>query len=1132
MIRAKDEASKSFNNVAGNMRKASAAADAASARARAAALRAQAVQAKASGATADQVRALQSSARAWDDQAKTIDRTVKKHQKLGESINNVGHASIIAGAAIAVGGAATLYGLSKAVQVAADWDKQVRLTFTQVDKKYKPSLASLGDIGLRVASKIAVPFEGVQEALFDVFSSTEANLPQAEKLLTSFAKAAVAGNTDIQTASRATIGLMNAYQIPFKDVNKVLDVQFKLVREGVGTYEEWAQRIGLVTPSAVRAGQSIDTMAAALATSTRLGVSSARSGTAVARAFDAMSNPKTEAALENIGVASRDANGNFRPMVDVLTDWRNELEKMPKEDRVKSILETLKGAGSTIEARRFLQNMLLTKGGLELFQNQIKTFATDKGAFQSAYNEMAGSVSAKSQLLHNNWMALKLAIGQALLPAFLQLVGGVSRLVDWFNKLSPGAKQTIAQFMIWGSVLSIIAGAVIVVVGALVGLIGTVVAAGSAMLPIIGVVVGVGAALTAIVAIVIGFGAAIYMAYQRSQNFRDMLLTVWNTVQAGWQILVSFAQGVYQAFMTNLMPAIKSLASVIETSVLPAIQGFVAWARTNLLPMAQTVAEFVKNQLAGAFKTAADVINSQVIPAIKDATIWWNNNKASILPVIMFLGKVVAASAMLAAFFAGTLIKGLIAGAGAFIYLARVGITLAINTFRFLYGSIQMVIGIFRIAISAIVSWVSSISKGMGNAQNTIRAAIGSIRGAFSGAGAWLVDAGRNMIQGLIGGIQGMVGAAADAAANLASTAINAAKAKLHIASPSKVFKDIGANVVRGFVLGISGNAKKVSDQMFKLTQAVKKSIMDADISKNWKKTKWDAWSKRLSKDSKKLNADAAKRASLQTKLAAATKSYNDQLKVRNDLAGKIKESIAASADLTSLDDAQKASSTTMIAGLKTRLQAVAAFAKGLQDLAKRGLDKQTVADLASQGVDAAGAMVNTLTHSSTADLKQISSIQAQIRKMAGDTGTKVAGDLYNAGINAAKGLMNGLNSQIKNITREMTNIANALVKEIKKKLGIKSPSTVFAEIGRNTALGYVNGYVKKMNESGNALSAATMFNPVPIGNVSGTPPLLPGYSGQASSKVVNLNTTINTQEIDPRKTSAQLGWELAGMVN
>jgi TP901 family phage tail tape measure protein len=1161
VIRTKEDASRSINNIAGAMRRAHALQEAVSRRAQATQLRAQAMQARAqaaairdqsiiartNGATMAQIRAMQLRARQYDHYATQLQGQARHHdraataieterrrsQDLNAALRGVGRTAQMTGVTMIAAGGAMAFGMKQAVDVAAAWDRQVRLTFTQVDKRFKPSLRELSDIGIRVAKDIAVPFEEIQVALFDIFSSTEANLPEAEQLLRSFSQAAVAGQTDITTAARATIGIMNAFKVPMKDVNKILDIQFQLVQEGVGTYEEWSQRIGLVTPSAVRAGQSVETMAAALATVTRMGISSARAGTAVSRAFDAISNPKTEKALKGLGVATRDARGEFRPLVDIMTEWKAALDKMPKADRVKSILDTLKGAGSTIEARRFLQGILLTQGGLELFQDQIKEFATDKGAFQNAYNEMADSVSAKTELLRNAWMTLKLTLGQALMPTFLAIVGVLQRVFDAFNKLPEPVKRTIAMVTIFGTGFMIAAGIITVLVGSLVGFIAVVVAAGSAMLPVVGVLAGVAAVTGLVIAAFTAFAGLMLLAWQRSENFRALMNTIWLTMQAGVAIIVGWAQKWWSMFSTYILPPMRQLGQVINNDVIPAIQGFVAWGRAHLLPIIQAAGNIILNYLKPAFAVAASVIRDDVVPAIAKLTEWWNKNKATLLPLIKIVAMVVAGMIVFAGVIVGTVVIALALGVKAFLGLARVLMATVQNAINVVIITFRNIVAVIKI----VINWFKNLGKGAGDGMNTAKAAvqagIGAIKGFFSGAGSWLLSAGRNIVSGLINGIRGMVGQAASAAANLAATVKNSAMAALGIRSPSTVFKDIGANVVRGFVLGIQGNRKKIQDTMFALTRDIRRSISAADISANAKRKMRDKWNKRLSSTETKLLGLESKRAKLQTQLAAATASYNKQLKYREDLSKKISDALASATDITSLTDDQKKSSATMVKGLQERLTALRQFQADLLTLSQRGFDRPTIAQLASQGVEAAGGIVHTLATANQNDLNQITMIQEEIRKISGTMGDTVAGQLYDAGIKAAAGLMKGLSSQIAAITKQMTAIANALVAQIKKELGIKSPSRVMMAIGVDTAKGFVNGYLAQMEANKILMAQATAVQPMAPAvaghNAYQGIPVI-GSSGQLEyGKQVQVNQKIYTQEIDPRKHAAELGWELAG---
>jgi TP901 family phage tail tape measure protein len=1127
MIRAKEDVQRSMGAVAGSMRRAAAAADAASARARAAALRGQAAQARLAGATQAQVGALTASARAWDQQATAIGKNATRMQQLGTQAQQAGHVMQTTGIVMMAAGAATVYGLKQAVDVATEWDKQVRMTYTQVDKRFKPSLEELGDIGLRVSRKVAVPFEKVQEALFDVFSSTEANLPQAEKLLEAFAKAAVAGQTDIQTASRATIGLMNSYKIPFEDVNKVLDIQFQLVQEGIGTYEEWATKIGNVTPSAARAGQSIETMAAALATATRQGMNAARSSTSVARAFDAMSNPKTEKNLKKIGVNSRDAKGNFRPLVDVMADWRRELEKMPKEDRVANIIETLKGAGGTIEARRFLQNILLTKGGLELFQDQIKEFSTDKGAFERAYNEMADSVTSKTQILKNSWKQLQLSIGQALLPAFSDLIDMGQKVLDWFNKLPKGVQGAIAQFLLWGSLVAIVAGGITVLVGVLVGFAGILAVAGTAIIPILAAMAGIAAVVGLVTAGIVALAAGFLLAYNESKPFRDLMNEIGGIFTFLRDEAVKFAEGVWSNFETYLMPAFRNLRGVIEKEILPKFTEFTKWFREELEPRIQTASAIIQQSLIPAFQTASDYINTSLIPALREMAFWWQQNEYWIKPLVSILLSGLVAGALLAY----VAITRLATALG---FLARLGTTGFRTSMLLVSVAIAMVRQRFQqlgAIIQGIINWFRNLGNGAATearrVQNTFTNMINSIRNAFASAPTMLLNAGRQIVGGLVQGIQQRIGEAAATARNLAGAVISGAKGMLGISSPSKVFKDIGINVVRGFTNGVrdAKTVKQLHSAFYRLNDAVMKSIREADISVGARRKMATKWGKRLTSTIRTLTSLENKRITVQNRLAAAQKSVNDQIKERDELASKIAEAVRKSSDITSLDDREKRSTARMVTGLQKRLDAVKAFSNNLRTLARRGFDKETIAQLAQQGVETAGSMVNMLANGSQSDLNQISKIQAEIRKIAGSTGTTVAGDLYNAGIKAGQGLVKGLQSQLANITKQMNSIAAALVKAIKKELGIKSPSRVFQDIGVNTAQGYVNGYVARMNRGVRTMQRASMFDPSARMTLRNNQPAM----GTQVIRNYDQKITVNTQEIDPRKNSAELGWMLEG---
>ena len=125
--------------------------------------------------------------------------------QMGSAMASAGAGAVIAGAGIE----AALFGAGK---VAVEYNRQAALTTTQTDG-ISGALEKVSKVGKNVGKDIGVPFEELQTTLFDIFSSMDVNVPQSEKLLRAFSKSAVAGQTDLQTASRATIAIMNAYDV-------------------------------------------------------------------------------------------------------------------------------------------------------------------------------------------------------------------------------------------------------------------------------------------------------------------------------------------------------------------------------------------------------------------------------------------------------------------------------------------------------------------------------------------------------------------------------------------------------------------------------------------------------------------------------------------------------------------------------------------------------------------------------------------------------------------------------------------------------------------------------------------------------------------------------------------------------
>lgn len=109
--------------------------------------------------------------------------------------------------------------------------------------------------------------------------------------------------------------------------------------------------------------------------------------------------------------------------------------------------------------------------------------------------------------------------------------------------------------------------------------------------------------------------------------------------------------------------------------------------------------------------------------------------------------------------------------------------------------------------ISRVASWVGQMASNAANAASRFGSSL--INGLASLPGR-VVSIGSNIIQGLVNGITGAAGMVIDAIGGVVNDAIGWAKGLLGIASPSKVFKEIGDFTMQGMEEGINGGLKGV----------------------------------------------------------------------------------------------------------------------------------------------------------------------------------------------------------------------------------------------------------------------------------------------------------------------------------
>jgi hypothetical protein len=308
---------------------------------------------------------------------------------------------------------------------------------------------------------------------------------------------------------------------------------------------------------------------------------------------------------------------------------------------------------------------------------------------------------------------------------------------------------------------------------------------------------------------------------------------------------------------------------------------------------------------------------------------------------------------------------------------------------------------------------------------------LGMAKGGMAGAGA---DVGA----GLASGLSGATGAVLAAARAMAGAVSDGVRRELQIASPSKVMKVLAKDVGKGFISGLTGSRDKI--------KAVSKDLAK-DVKAAFSGKKESALLKMIESDTKKLLSAAKKRDAVEKKIAEAKKFATDTA-----------NEARATGSLATIVQPDHFSPKYVKGQMQASLKQIKDFTANVKKLQKKGLNKDLLKQILEMGPEEGAAFAKSLAGADKATIKQYNSLNKQISAESSKLGKYGADLLYDSGKKAGDGFLTGLKAQQKDIEKLMLDIAKGMQKAIKKALGIKSPSRVFAMIGRNVGDGFVSG--------------------------------------------------------------------------
>ena len=350
------------------------------------------------------------------------------------------------GTGIAIAGIASL---TLAMQAGIRTGIQFEQTVVNAAAKFGPAARP----GTEAFKQLTAAAKGVGEAT--EFTATQAasglnflamagfSAEQSIAALPAVVDLATAAQVDLATASDIATDSLGAFGLATKDpiqlsknLARVNDVLAKTVTTANTDMTQLFETIKEGGPIAISAGSSIEQFAALAGKLANAGIKGTRAGTTLKNVFVRLSatSPVAAKTLSKLGVATRTANGDLRDVVQILGDLDKATSKLgtaQKAEVLNNIFGRIPIAGVNVLLKEGAENMAA-------YQAEIQGAA---GASKDMASVMRSTFGAQVKIMNSNIEALGLTIFDQLVPAFAQVVKGVTFMVGGWNqflKLHPG----------------------------------------------------------------------------------------------------------------------------------------------------------------------------------------------------------------------------------------------------------------------------------------------------------------------------------------------------------------------------------------------------------------------------------------------------------------------------------------------------------------------------------------------------------------------------------------------------------------------------------------------------------------------------------------------------------------------
>lgn len=932
--------------------------------------------------------------------------------KLGVDNSDIGPSMLKSGKLMAAGAVVAGAAATKALYEIGSTFDEVEDSIRIGTGKTGEALDSLTGSAEKVATSIPTSFQEAGATVTDLNNRLDLTGPTLEKLTKQILESGrMTGQAiDVKTLT----GAFNAFEVKGAQTTKVMDDIFRVSQAtGVGM-NDLATMVGTNAPVLKQFGFGISDSVALLGNLDKAGLPANKTVATLSRAMVTFAKegrePKKALADTISGIEGFIKAGDQAGAVNLAAEifgTRGASQFVAAVKAGKVNLDDLMGStGATsdtiLKASRDTQDF---SEKWDIFKNRVMLKL--KPVAMAVFDAIGTGMDkiSKSDALDD------VSASAAQLGGFLKtnLLPPLSMVVSVLvGSVLPASTAVIDTLVRWQNVIVPIAAGIGTIVVAFkayqatMAIVSAVTKAYTAVQAALNIVLAMNPVVLIVLALV-ALGVALVVAYKKSETFRDIVNGAFDMVKSVASAVVSFFTDKVPAAFHKIMDAAGSV---------------LGWVKSNW----QTILAIITGPIGLAVLFI--VRNWDKISAVTQMA--WNKVKS-----------------------VTSAVWGAITG-----YIrAQIHTALAvINGVSKVPGIVKDAFESARQAVVDKLKAVVTLAKGLP----------GRVIDGLGDLGSKLLNAGEDLIEGFLQGIRNKFDDVKDTLGDLTGKLTSWKGPPSHDAT---LLKPAGESIIDGLVDGIENRFDKVEATLTRLTDRISKLVDDKAISKAagaGAQKLVDVYDKKLGKLTRRYEAWKAR---LDKEQSTLDQMVNDRASMASGLAG----SLAGELDLGSVvtDSPFGFGARTTFAAVAGAVAGIAArvrnFANKLRALLKAGIPKGLVQEVAGLGSVKGTAVADALLSGSAEQVRQLAVDYSSLTDSAAVAGDVLAGAFFDAGIAAQQGIIDGLLSEGAGLDAAIEALGDKIVKKLKKKFKIHSPSELMADeigvpSGEGVGVGFIGG--------------------------------------------------------------------------